>query len=598
MLERLVPYAVGFTLPLLLGLLYVAFRWRYLREVRRTTRSPIPGECPEGILRKGSPGAAVTVRWIDAESEARKPPPRALVVARREAWTMRLVLVAAGTVYIVAAAAVVWGGQRTFGFDARAAWFLAYSSSLTGVFLIVAFTSGDWRSWAAAGTGWFGGAFVLLVWPLHLTPSAAIRGIASSMDYAALPLIVVAPLALRIIRPLAVGFLPLVGLYFVCAAALSLLLEQFGISFAGRYTPELVVGGSLAALAGITIAIRQIRRQVRPTFVFSLAAMLIVGLSWSFYSRASAIGGAVGAIGANGLLTLLTWQLFSRLLQIKARARITDEVLHFSLCWFVLTALLPAMANTGWTSVPLVAAVFVSSMATLFLLLRRQGRRLSQGPPARMLLLRVFAEEPLRNRLMDGLDDSWRRIGCVDLIVGTDLAIRSLSPIALEGFLLGRVHRQVLTTAGDAAQRIAVTPHERAVDGRYLLNEFHCSPDVWAQVVSMLARRADIVLIDLGGWNASHSGATFELSLVVDQVPLSRIVWLADRQTDEAGLTTAIEQTWTRLPDESVNARLPEPCIDVMRCSGQRRTDAAAISNRVFGIRELLTPSPMLAVPS
>jgi len=109
------------------------------------------------------------------------------------------------------------------------------------VFLIVAFTSGDWRSWAAAGTGWFGGAFVLLVWPLHLTPSAAIRGIGSSMDYAALPLIVVAPLALRIIRPLAVGFLPLVGLYFVCAAALSLLLERFGISFAGRYTPELTV---------------------------------------------------------------------------------------------------------------------------------------------------------------------------------------------------------------------------------------------------------------------------------------------------------------------------------------------------------------------
>ena len=119
---------------------------------------------------------------------------------------------------------------------------------------------------------------------------------------------------------------------------------------------------------------------------------------------------------------------------------------------------------------------------------------------------------------------------------------------------------------------------ERAVDGRYLVNEFHCSPDVWAQVVSMLASRADIVLIDLGGWNASHSGATFELSLVVDQVPLSRIVWLADRQTDEAGTDDSDRTEWTRLPDESVNARLPEPCIEVMRCSGQRRTDAAAIS--------------------
>ena len=66
--------------------------------------------------------ATTSVRCsCDAESEARKPLPRALVVARREAWTMRLALVAAGTVYIVAAAAVVWYGQRTFGFDARAA---------------------------------------------------------------------------------------------------------------------------------------------------------------------------------------------------------------------------------------------------------------------------------------------------------------------------------------------------------------------------------------------------------------------------------------------------------------------------------------------
>jgi hypothetical protein len=260
---------------------------------------------------------------------------------------MRAALVAAGTVYIVAAAAVVWYGQRAAGSDARAAWFLAYFSSLTGVFLLVAFTGRDWRSWAVAGAGWFGGAFVLLVWPLHLKPLVAIRGIANGMGYASLPLIVVAPLALRVTRPLAVGFVPLVGLYFVCAVAASFLLELFGISLAGRYTPELVVGGSLAALAGITIAIRQIRRRVRPAFVFSLVAMLILGLLWSFYFRVSAIGGVVGSIGLNGLLTLLTWQLFSRLLHMKVRARITDEVLHFSLCWFVLTALLPWPIRVG-----------------------------------------------------------------------------------------------------------------------------------------------------------------------------------------------------------------------------------------------------------
>ena len=238
------------------------------------------------------PAAAVTIRWIDAESEARKPPPRPLVDARREGWTMRLALVAGGTVYIVAAAAVVWYGQRAAGFDARAAWFLAYSSSLTGVFLIVAFTGRDWRGWAAAGAGWFGGAFVLLVWPLHLTPSAAIRGYrvqhglclrCRSLSWHRLPC--------ASLEPLAVGFVPLVGLYFVCAAAeplAGLVRHQFRRAIHARARR----GWQPGRPAGITIAIRQIRRRVRPTFVFSLAAMLIVGLSWSFYSRASAIGGA------------------------------------------------------------------------------------------------------------------------------------------------------------------------------------------------------------------------------------------------------------------------------------------------------------------
>ena len=70
----------------------------------------------------------------------------------------------------------------------------------------------------------------------------------------------------------------------------------------------------------------------------------------------------------------------------------------------------------------------------------------------------------------------------------------------------------------------------------------------------------------------------------MDRVPLSRIVLLADRQTDERGLTIAIEQTWAQLPGESVNARLPVPSVEVLRCSGQRQTDAAAIANRVFGV--------------
>jgi hypothetical protein len=54
----------------------------------------------------------------------------------------------------------------------------------------------------------------------------------------------------------------------------------------------------------------------------------------------------------------------------------------------------------------------------------------------------------------------------------------------------------------------------------------------------MLTTRADVLLIDCGGWNVSHNGATLELSLAMERVALSRIVLLADRPTDERGLTS------------------------------------------------------------
>ena len=135
-----------------------------------------------------------------------------------------------------------------------------------------------------------------------------------------------------------------------------------------------------------------------------------------------------------------------------------------------------------------------------------------------MLLLRVFAEEPLRNRLMDVLDDSWRRIGCIDLIVGTDLAIRSLSPMALKAFLLGRVDRQVLTTVQDA-HNVWPSCHW---NGRSMA-DISSRVSLFARPVAARRQdaggRADVVLVDLGGWNPSHRGATFELSLVMDQCP-------------------------------------------------------------------------------
>jgi hypothetical protein len=239
------------------------------------------------------------------------------------------------------------------------------------------------------------------------------------------------------------------------------------------------------------------------------------------------------------------------------------------------------MALQGWNGMAPAILTFVVYVVALFVLLRRQQRQRVPRPAARMLLLRVFAQEPVRNRLLDALDDSWRRIGRVDLIVGADLAVRSLSARALQGFLLGRGHGRVLTTEQDADRRIAILPKRQAFDGRFPLNELTCSPAVWPHAVRTLATDADVVLMDFRGWRPSHRGATFELSIALDRVHLSRLVVLAGTDADTAVLSEAVTGAWSRLQSSSVNAQLVEPSLRIIRCSGRRRIDAGAIAHAV-----------------
>jgi len=69
----------------------------------------------------------------------------------------------------------------------------------------------------------------------------------------------------------------------------------------------------------------------------------------------------IGGIGFNGLLTLATWALFTQFLKVKARGRVTDEMLHYSFCWLVLATLLPLMALQGWNGMAPAMMTFANS---------------------------------------------------------------------------------------------------------------------------------------------------------------------------------------------------------------------------------------------
>jgi hypothetical protein len=228
---------------------------------------------------------------------------------------------------------------------------------------------------------------------------------------------------------------------------------------------------------------------------------------------------------------------------------------------------------------------FVAFGVTLLPLLRRLRRRAAKRVPGRLLLLRPFNDGSLRSALLDALDNSWRRIGTLELVVGGDLAVRTISGPVLESMLLGTVHRHFLHRVEEVDERLARLPRHAALDGRFPLNEVHCDPAVWQAAVTALADRADVVVMDLRGLGAGNRGALFELNMVVQRVELSRIVLLADTRTDERALADAAEAAWRARHDVSSQIDA-DPRLVVLRCTGRAARDNPRIIEKVFAAYE------------
>src|SRR5262249_12090313 len=162
---------------------------------------------------------------------------------------------------------------------------------------------------------------------------------------------------------------------------------------------------------------------------------------------------------------------------------------------------------------PMLLVPFALATVLLFSALHRQRGRAAAMVPKRLMLLRTFGHGALRRRLLHTLDETWRYVGSIDLVVGVDVAAATIDALALEDFLVGRIDRQFIRSVGDLSERLQRPIGPRAINGRYPLNDLHCSSGVWRDVVARLVVDADVILLDLRGFQATNRGASFELAL-------------------------------------------------------------------------------------
>lgn len=236
-----------------------------------------------------------------------------------------------------------------------------------------------------------------------------------------------------------------------------------------------------------------------------------------------------------------------------ARKRASDQMLVVSQWWFlaaVCESFFLLVEGLQWT-----LAFWLAYLAYRLVLAAglRLRRRPAEGAPLRLLLLRVFGAKRRSERLLRRLGASWRHLGSVQMIAGPDLTAAALEPHEFLDSLRGRLSRQFVADAGDLRRRLAQLDLNPDPDGRYRVSELFCHDDTWRPALRELVHRSDCVLLDLRGFTVARQGATYEITQLVELVPLRRVLLLIDDTTDHSFLGTVLDAAWRGIGPESPN---------------------------------------------
>ncbi|KQP18037.1 hypothetical protein ASF43_09285 [Pseudorhodoferax sp. Leaf267] len=470
---------------------------------------------------------------------------------------------------------------------ATSLWLWALWAALPGAVVLVSAVARSWRSRLRAAAAY---GVVLLVsvgalaWHFGDVPRAL--GAAASLASLYLPPAVAVLLLMQArLRALVVAVVPVLLFLAVGGAAVMWAmgagilppdLDQLKPRTDMRWPAPVMYGLGLAVVPlGAWLFLRIMRGHRKPEAIGALAAIGIAGAAIDNWTQPGfPLGPLANALPSAVLQCFVVWLLFKTTVATEGRGWMSTQALQFHLCWAVLALyamwlLEPSSRVAAWVAM-------VAYAALLFGLLRRARMSQQSHAPKRLLFLRVFGNTNRSERVMDTLDDTWRRIGRVDLIAGTDLATRTLGSWMLECFLLQRVDAEFLRSATDVERRLSRLRTRLEGDLRFPVNEVFCYADTWSLAVMQLAQGSDAVLLDLRGFQRDNLGCAFELTHLVWQVPLDRVVVLCDGTTDMAALRAVADAAWAGLPGSSPNASTAEPVLAVLRIGSAAALDPVA----------------------
>jgi hypothetical protein len=260
-------------------------------------------------------------------------------------------------------------------------------------------------------------------------------------------------------------------------------------------------------------------------------------------------------IGA-GFLTvgLLGWVFLHFLKMLYIYDRLNEHTLSVDPIWLIFaffSAVGLVFQNPWWIFSSLSAfLIYKIVMWGSFVWFNRSHKK---RPGLKLLILRVFSLGARSEGLYDAAAKAWRYVGNIRFITGPDLATATIEPHNFLDFLSGKLSRHFIDSPGTLEQQLSAANVFPARDGRYAIHDYFCHDDTWKMVLSRLAEDSDAILMDLRNFSRRNAGCIFEINELVNYVPLSRVVFVVDKTTDEAFLRECIEEAWGNMKIGSPN---------------------------------------------
>jgi hypothetical protein len=522
----------------------LTLRWAYLRAVRRSMLRPVIHGAPGGddgssaLARRAAPAPAHPLEIVPAAVPAHT----AVRSARRGPWIAVAVHVVGGLTYALAVTA-------------------AYVVEVAPMLTTVGGASFGWRFWV--GTLWF---CLFYAWPVVIVVSLLVK-----LSWRTMVVVVIVCAALFV----GAAWLMIGGVSWTVPQAMQDAATSQGVTAPPSISLLQVVDGwwsmdGIATLVVLAFLVRPIRAIGPVVLALTVAALSgaygmvflfahrqpaqwlgTIATKLGFDGRIGVIAVVVMVLGVGGVAACLLGYLALRGIgRLYTAQWMSEQSIQVYAVWLVFALAQPAPPGMPYACLVAVA-IYVLVVRLGLRLFGRRNR--VDGPPPRLLLLRVFSLGRRSESLFDAFSRLWRHTGSVQLIAGPDLANSTVEPHEFLDFLGGRLQRRFISDPATLDRRLAETSLRPDPDNRFRVFEFFCHADTWQMVLRRLVGESDAVLMDLRGFTRTNKGCIFELHELLDTVPLERVLLVVDHTTDHGFLADVLHQGWLHISADSPN---------------------------------------------